>query len=67
MKYQVLFSLKNNEIVFMDVVCCCRDWCLKGLLHCFSTDIEITRNNWFSFILKNVENCKEKFQRVRKL
>ena len=25
MKYQVLFSLKNNEKVFMNVVCCSRD------------------------------------------
>ena len=39
----------------------------KGLLHCFSTCIEITGNNWYCFILKNVENCKEKFQRVKKL
>ena len=26
MKYQVLFSLKNNEKVFMVVVCCSCDW-----------------------------------------
>ena len=39
----------------------------KGLLHCFSTCIGITGNNWYYFILKNVENCKEKFQRVKKL
>ena len=30
MKYQVLFSLKNNEKVFMNVVCCSRDWRFKG-------------------------------------
>ena len=30
MKHQVLFSLKNNEKVFINVVCCSRDWCLKG-------------------------------------
>ena len=24
-KYQVLFSLKNNEKVFMNVICCSRD------------------------------------------
>ena len=30
MKYQVLFSLKNNEIVFINVVCSSRDWCFKG-------------------------------------
>ena len=29
MKYQVLFSLKNNEKIFMNVVCCCRDWRFK--------------------------------------
>ena len=40
---------------------------LKGLLHCFSTCIEITGNNWYCFILKNVENCKENFLRVKKL
>ena len=40
---------------------------LKGLLHCFSTCTEITGNNRYCFILKNVENCKEKFQRVTKL
>ena len=26
MKYHVLFSLKNNEETFMNVVCCSRDW-----------------------------------------
>ena len=30
MKYQVLLSLKNNEKVFMNVVCCSRDWRFKG-------------------------------------
>ena len=30
MKYQVLFSLTNNEKVFMNVVCCSRDWRFKG-------------------------------------
>ena len=29
MKYQVLFSLKNNENVIMNVVCCSRDWRLR--------------------------------------
>ena len=29
MKYQVLFSLKNNEEVFLNVVCCSRDWRFK--------------------------------------
>ena len=30
MKFQVLFSLKNNEKVFMNVVCCSHDWQFKG-------------------------------------
>ena len=30
MKYQVLFSLKNNEKVYINVVCCSRDWPFKG-------------------------------------
>ena len=37
---------------------------VKGLLHCFSTCIEITGTNWYWCNLKNVENCKEKSQRV---
>ena len=32
MKHQVLFSLKNNEKIFMKVVCCSRDWGCKGSL-----------------------------------
>ena len=28
--YQVVFSLKNNEKVFINVVCCSRNWRLKG-------------------------------------
>ena len=31
MEYQVLFSLKNNEKVFINVICCSRDWCFKGV------------------------------------
>ena len=30
MKYQVLFSLKNNEKVLMNVVCCSSDRHFKG-------------------------------------
>ena len=30
MKYQVLFSLENNEKVFINVVCCSHDWHFKG-------------------------------------
>ena len=26
LKHQVLFSQKNNEKIFMNVVCCSRDW-----------------------------------------
>ena len=40
-------------------------WCFKGLLHCFSACIEITGNNCYWFDLKNVENCKEKFQGLK--
>ena len=40
---------------------------LKELLHCFSFCIEITGDNWYCFILNNVENWKKKFQRVKKL
>ena len=30
MNYQVLFSLKNNEKIFINVVCCSRDRRFKG-------------------------------------
>ena len=30
LKHQVLFSLKNNEKMFINVVCCSRDWRCKG-------------------------------------
>ena len=30
LKHQVLFSLKNNEKIIMNVVCCSHDWRLKG-------------------------------------
>ena len=29
LKHQVLFSLKNNDKIFMNVVCCSRDWGFK--------------------------------------
>ena len=33
MKHQVLFSLKNNEKIFMNVICCSHDWHFnKGLI-----------------------------------
>ena len=40
---------------------------LKMLLTVFSACIEISKNNWDCFVLKNVENCKTKFQRFKKL
>ena len=40
---------------------------VKELLHCFSIGIEITGDNCYCFIFKNIESCKEKFQRVNKL
>ena len=30
LKHQVLFSLKNNEKIFRNVVCCSHDWRFKG-------------------------------------
>ena len=38
MKYQVLFSLKNNEKVFKTCICCSCEWCLKGSLREVVTD-----------------------------
>ena len=40
-KYQVLFSLKNNEKVYMNVVCCSRDWRFKGLVKKKETKFKI--------------------------
>ena len=39
----------------------------EGLLHCILTSIQITGITWYCFILKNVENCKKKIHRVKKL
>ena len=30
MKYQILFCLKNNEKVYINVVCCSPDWHFRG-------------------------------------
>ena len=30
LKHQVLFSLKNNEQIYMNVCCCSRDWRFNG-------------------------------------
>ena len=32
LKHLVLFPVKNNEKIFMNVVCCSRDWRFKGLV-----------------------------------
>ena len=58
---------RYKETSFHKMWCSKKDDGFKGLLHCFSTFNEITGNNGYCFILKNVENCKEKFQRVPKL
>ena len=34
MEYLAIFSLKNNEKVFMNTVCCSRDWRFKGYTNC---------------------------------
>ena len=33
MKHQILFSLKNNEKISVNVVCCSRNWRFKGLTY----------------------------------
>ena len=60
MKYQVLFSLKNNEKVFTNVVCYSRDWRFKGQLtvSCFS---EIILKTWTVIWSVLIDVC---FQRV---
>ena len=41
MKQQVLFSRKkNNENIFMNVVCCSRNWRFKGKCACFADLME---------------------------
>ena len=37
MKHQVLFSLKNDEEIFMNVVCCSCDWRFKGQIRSHDT------------------------------
>ena len=66
MKHQALFSSKDKS---KNKVSSAAKFIsrFRGLLHCFSTCIEITGNNWCCLNLKNVENCKDKFQRVKKL
>ena len=46
MKHQVLFSLKNNEKIFMNVVCCTSDWRFKGLITiCLVTAVCVLDNS----------------------
>ena len=40
MKYQVLLSLKNNEKVFISVVCCNCDWSLRVNTN-WNTDMDL--------------------------
>ena len=61
------FCHKMPYICGNDRIHACVTMSLKGLLHCFSTCNDITGNNWYCFTLKNIENCKKKFQRVEKL
>ena len=51
MKYQVLFSLKNNEKLFMNVACCSCDWLFKS---------KVTRKHKVKavYIFFAIENCK---------
>ena len=57
MKYQVLFSLKNNEKIFMNVVCCSRDWPLKGSIHVWVHRVlNLGYCHWFHCI-SNWEIC----------
>ena len=55
MEFQVLFSLRNNEKVFINVVCRSSDWRFKGYLKDFHEPGEVERrkdtnndeNYWF--------------------
>ena len=58
---------EKDQIYWADLSLLGQEPTFKGLLHCFLTCIESTGTNWYYFNLKNVENCKEKFQRVKKL
>ena len=44
MKYQVLFSLTNNEKVFINVVCCSRDWRFKGKDKIFKSSMQMVQS-----------------------
>ena len=54
MKPQVLFSLKNNEKIFMNVVCCSRDCALRVKINqesdsCIKTTLSITAFRYYLF------------------
>ena len=65
--FSVIGFMAHEQQLPVSEVAASGTYILKGLLLCFSTYIEINGNNWYCFILKNVENCKEKFQWVQKL
>ena len=51
--HQVFFSLKNNEKIFMNVVCCSRDWRFKDQCYILShilncSPLGITRQIYFT-------------------
>ena len=51
MKYQVLFSLKNNEKIFKTVVCCKRDWRLYTSV---PTEVEDNAPTFFLLVLSKI-------------
>ena len=63
LKHQVLFSLKNNEKIFMNVVCCSLDWRFKGLNICFKIFLELPHWGSSVNILKHI--CS--IQKIRKI
>ena len=52
MKHQVLFSLKNNEKIFMNVVCCSCDWRFKGKSYMYNH--KFTSGVWVHFHKKQI-------------
>ena len=66
MKHQVLFSLKNNEKIFVNVVCCSRDWRFKGLpfltsglVHLYHLDEFIFGFRGFCSAVFSINFCKQ--------
>ena len=62
MKYQVLFSLKNNEKVYMNVICCSRGWCLKGQIFAYSESNLITVLMVVHVLLKSCFICHHRYE-----